>query len=343
MSDALSYPFPEPPPQLKTLEVVPGIHWLRLPLPFALDHINVWLLADVDGWTLVDTGVGLDQTREHWQGLFDGALDGRPLKRIVVTHYHPDHIGQAAWLAEYFGLPVHVTKGEMDNAVKLHGLPDEEAGGRLAALFEQHGLSTEQAQQLRRRGNTYRKLVPSLPVQHVRLSEGDELAVGERQWRILIARGHAPEHACLYSDGPGGPVLIAGDQVLPRISSNVSVHPDAEDEDPLGEYLASLERFGQLPEQTLVLPSHGGVFRGLRPRCEALSRHHEEHLETLEDACAEPMTAADALPLLFRRELDAHQIMFAMGESIAHLRHLECRGRVERLPGEPVRFASVPR
>lgn len=338
MSDPLDYPFKTPPEPEQALEVAPGIHWLRLPLPFALDHINVWLLEDGDGWTLVDTGVGLDQTREYWEAIAGGALQGRPINRIIVTHYHPDHLGQAAWLSERHDASVHITDGEMALARKLHAMPEADAGSRLADLYRRHGLAAERAQALEHRGNSYRRLVPRIPGQHITLSEGDGIDIGGRRWEVLVGRGHAPEHACLYSESDDRPVLISGDQVLPRISSNVSVRPDAEDEDPLGDFLDSLRRLAGLPAETRVLPSHGSVFEGLQARCSSLIEHHRDHLDRLLSACAEPKTAADMLPLLFRRELDNHQIMFAMGESIAHLRHLETLGELSRVPGEPVRF-----
>lgn len=248
MGDSLNYPFEAPPAPEQAIEVVPGVYWLRLPLPFALDHINVWLLDDGDGWVLVDTGVGLDQTREHWESLAGSVLQGRPINRIVVTHYHPDHLGQAAWLSGVHDAPVYITDGEMAMARLLHGMPDEDAGARLAELYRRHGLDPERVEALHRRGNTYRRLVPEIPAQHITLGEGDGIDIGGRRWQILVGRGHAPEHACLYSDSDEQPVLIAGDQVLPTISSNVSVRPGAEHEDPLGDFLESLERLAELPD-----------------------------------------------------------------------------------------------
>ena len=336
MTQQLDYPFERPPESGETLLVAPGIHWLRMPLPFALDHINLWLLEEDGGWTLVDTGIGLPEMRETWRGLFGSVLEGRPIRRIVVTHYHPDHIGQAAWLARHFDAPVYVTAGEIGAARAIHALDNAEAGRRIAELYRRHGLEPARAKTLERRGNSYRRLVLDLPDRVEIIADGDNLTLGGRRWEVIVGRGHAPEHACLASED--GEVLISGDQVLPRISSNVSVRPGAEDADPLGDYLYSLDRLARLPAATRVLPSHGRVFHGLRERTAALTRHHRKHLEALLDACSTPRTAADVLDVLFRRELDDHSIMFAMGESVAHLNHLHRRGDLRLLDGEVLRY-----
>ena len=334
MSQALHFPYEHPPATGHALEVAPGIHWLRLPLPFALDHINVWLLEESDGWTLVDTGIGLAEMRDTWEATFGSVLEGRPIRRIVVTHYHPDHIGQAAWLARHFGAPVFITAGEIAAARLIQGLDDAEAGRRIADLYRLHGLDAERADALERRGNAYRKVVAELPEAVEIIADGDRLELGGRRWEVIVGRGHAPEHACLASED--GELLISGDQVLPRISSNVSVRPGAEGEDPLADYLESLERLRRVPETARVLPSHGRVFHGLHPRTRALARHHAVHLQALMEACATPKSAADVLGVLFDRELDGHAILFAMGESIAHLNHLHRRGDLRLLDG-PIR------
>ncbi len=338
MSDMLTYPWPRPPASGQWREVAPGIRWLRLPLPFALDHINVWLLADGDGWTLVDTGIGLPDVQPVWERLFESAMEGRPLQRILVTHYHPDHVGQAGWLSERFGAPVWMPEQEYAFARQLVEASDEAVGERTVGLFRVHGLDEGRLEKLRRRGNTYRRLVGPLPDSVRFLRGGDTVVIGDRTWQVIIGRGHSPEHACLVSTD--GDLMISGDQVLPRISTNVSVRAGHEHLDPLGDYLESLRRIAKLPPAIRILPSHGLVFEGLHQRLEALARHHEAHLQRLMKACRTPHSAADVLPLMFRRELDEHAILFAMGESIAHLHHLHCQGRLKRLDGTPYQYVA---
>lgn len=340
MSDDLYYPFAEPPSLGGTLTVAPGIRWLRMGLPFALDHINLWLLEDGDGWTLVDCGIGLPEARDVWERVIEQELNGRPIRRIIVTHFHPDHIGQAAWLAERFGVDVHMTEGEWAVASESHGRSDAAAAEHLVALYRRHGLDAERADGLRGRGNSYRALVPDLPPPPRRLAEGDEIEIGADRWRVMIGRGHAPEHACLYCAERG--LLIAGDQILPTISSNVSAN-GKEDEDPLGYFLDSCRRFGALPPTTRVLPSHGKVFEGLAARADALIAHHAAHIENLREACREPRTATDLLPVMFRRKLDLHTLMFGMGETIAHLHHMHKAGLLRRSEDEEgvLRYQSV--
>tara|TARA_R110001606_G_C15400595_1_gene652889 strand:+ start:2125 stop:3162 length:1038 start_codon:yes stop_codon:yes gene_type:complete len=330
VNPTLQYPFDSAPQAGQRLEIAPGVYWLYFPLPFALDHINLWLLADGDGWTLVDTGFSSAHTRGIWETVFRDALDGKPIHRIVVTHYHPDHIGQAGWLAERFAAPVLMTRGEWDLTTRIHQASDAQVGNDFRAFFGLHGLEGEDLEAMANRGNTYRRIMPELPPTPEFIAGGDTLTVNGDAWRILIGRGHAPEHACLYRERDR--VLISGDQVLPKISSNLSVRSHLPDEDAVGEFTGSLKAIkAELPEDTLVAPAHGLPFHGLHQRIDALCGHHEEQLDAALQVCrAGPTTAFDLLPVLFRRELDSHQTMFAMSESIAHLNSLMARGDVQR-------------
>jgi len=313
------------------VEVAPGVYWLRLPLPFALDHINLWLLEDGARWTLVDTGIGLDDIRSLWNQAFRECLDGRPLGRIIVTHYHPDHIGQAAWLSERFRAPVLITQGEFATACRIHSTESQTSGQELAAFFTTHGLDADRARCLAARGNRYRRLVPELPVAITPIWDGQTLEISGHVWRVMIGHGHSPEHAALFC--PELAVLISGDQLLPSISTNISVGPANPEGDPLAAYLDSLELLATLPPAVRVLPSHGAVFEGLHARIGQLRAHHQERLEWLRRACREPRSAAEVLDTLFARSLDAHQLVFAMGEAIAHLNRLSMAGAAERVPG----------
>lgn len=328
----LTYPWTEPPAPGTAREVAPGVAWLRMPLPFKLDHINLWLLEDGAGWTVVDTGVALEDTRACWERLFAEHLDGRPVTRVVVTHFHPDHMGNAAWLAERWGGEVTCTQGEWFAAQLAWRLRDPRELEARLGHYRRHGCTDEAIARLRRRGNHYPRLVSRVPSEFRPVRDGDALIVRGRRWQVLVAHGHAPEHACLWC--PEGGVLIAGDQVLPKITTNVSVWSEQPRANPLRLYLDSLERFRSMAPDTLVLPSHGLPFRGLPARLERLRDHHAARLAAALDALTEPQSAAEIVPILFHRALDTHQLGFAMGEALAHLNFLEAEGRVTRIVGE---------
>ena len=340
----LDHPWATPPPAGETTAVGPGILWLRMPLPFALDHINLWLLAGDAGTTLVDCGYGNDATRSLWAGHFASTLKDRPLARIVATHCHPDHVGNAAWLAGRFGAPVTMTYAEFLTA---HAIREEHSGHGVADTiehFRRHGMADEDIAALQGRGNAYRRGVPDLPASFDRLVYGDAVPLGNTTWRVVEGHGHSPEHASLYSDERG--VLISGDMLLPRISTNVAVWAAEPDGDPLARFLASLAAFETLPADTLVLPSHGLPFRGIALRVAQLRAHHAARLDELVAAVAAaraPLTASDLLPVLFRRELDVQQRYFAIGEAAAHLNHLWHARRLERRVASDgtIRFASA--
>ena len=324
------YPFDHLPAAGATIEVADGIHWLRMPLPFALDHINLWLLADDQdgnaGWTTVDTGIALDPVKEAWNSV----LAGRRLTRQIVTHFHPDHLGLAGWLESETGAPLWMTQGEFLTAhVVAAGLPPFDVA-TMVAFFHRHGLDAERCAAIEKRGNAYRRGVPAIPATFRRLIDGDTVAIGRHGWRVIVGHGHAPEHASLYCEELN--ILIAGDMLLPRISTNVSAYASAPEIDMLGLFLDSLEQIAELPDDALVLPSHGRPFRGLRMRVAELRRHHADRCDELLAACAQgPRCAGELLTVLFGRPIDdPHQAMFAMGEAIAHLKHLERQRRLER-------------
>ncbi|MEO8753565.1 MAG: MBL fold metallo-hydrolase [Casimicrobiaceae bacterium] len=327
----LDYPFAAPPAPGTTTRVAPGLHWLRMPLPFALDHINLWLLEERDGFTLVDTGYGDAPTRALWENHFATTMGGRPLVRIIATHYHPDHLGNAAWLAQHFGVPVTMTQAEFLTA---HAIFDQRAthgSGDTCKLFAAHGMSAEDVAAVAARGNHYQRGVPEVPSSLRRILAGDIVQAGGISWQVIPGYGHSPEHAALFAAAPN--VLISGDMLLPKISTNVSVWPSDPDGDPLGRFLDSLTAFEDLRPDALVLPSHGLPFRGIPLRVAQLRAHHDARLAELQEAitvAGSPVTAAQMVPILFRRTLDLQQRFFAMGEAIAHLNYLWRRDRVRR-------------
>jgi glyoxylase-like metal-dependent hydrolase (beta-lactamase superfamily II) len=339
----LDYPFAAPPAPGEACAVAPGVLWIRMPLPFALDHINLWLLEESDSWTIIDCGYGDAPTRALWEAHFVHTLCGRPVRRIVATHYHPDHLGNAAWLMERFDCPVVMTLAEFLTA---HAVLEQRASHAFAdtfALFARHGMPDAFVSALAARGNHYRRGVPNVPRQFARMLAGDDVQCGGSPWRVIPGFGHSPEHASLHAGSRG--LLISGDMLLPRISTNVSVSAAEPDGDPLARFLESIETYLSLPPETLVLPSHGLPFRGIALRVAQLQAHHAERLAELEAAVraeAAPVSASDVLPVLFRRELDLQQRFFAMGEAIAHLNYLWHRGRIRRTvaPGGAVRFSA---
>jgi glyoxylase-like metal-dependent hydrolase (beta-lactamase superfamily II) len=333
----LNYPWGDAlPPLGATHEIAPGIRWLRMGLPFALDHINLWLVRDHcdgrDGWAVIDCGIDSLETRTHWESIFAEALDGLPILRVFVTHMHPDHIGLAHWLCNRWNAPMAISATDYYVAhAACSGQDGVSAGGAEALrFFHTHGFGdADTAQKLLARRGYYRQLVPAVPHSFRRLQDGLLIQIGGLQWQCISGFGHAPEHIALYCASAG--VLIAGDMLLPRISTNVSVYSDEPEANALQQFLDSIDRFAPLPADTLVLPSHGRPFVGAHTRIAQLHAHHRTQLDALLAFCAEaPRCAADAIPILFKRKLDFHQLTFALGEAIAHLHALWHTGKVVR-------------
>jgi glyoxylase-like metal-dependent hydrolase (beta-lactamase superfamily II) len=334
---SLDYPFAELPAPGDTLEVAPGVRWLRMPLPFQLDHINLWLLEDGDekgrdAWTIVDTGIGNVATRDLWEKIFAG-LERKKIKRIVVTHYHPDHAGNAAWLAERFGVELWMTQAEYLTAHAVRAAGAGYTSDAVLEVFRKNGLAEERRAAMATPGNRYAQLVPDFPRSYRRILDGERLQIGGRSWRAIVGYGHAPEHLSLYCKDLNA--VIAGDMLLSTISTNVSVWSVDPEGDPLRLFLDSVARYRDLPRDVLVLPSHGKPFRGAHVRVDELQKHHDARFQDVMDSLREkPKSAGDLLGVLFKRPLDAHQTFFAMGEAIAHLHYLYYAGQVTRKSGD---------
>jgi glyoxylase-like metal-dependent hydrolase (beta-lactamase superfamily II) len=339
----LVYPCGTPPAPGDVSEVAPGVLWLRMPLPFALNHINLWAIADEDergpGWAIVDTGVKTPDTLAAWRALTaaDGPLAQRGsarLTRVIVTHMHPDHVGMAGWLTRKFQCRLWMTRLEYLTCRTLVADTGREAPEEAIRFYAQCGWPEEALDTYRARFGGFGKYMHALPDSFRRLTDGERLRIGAHEWSVVVGRGHSPEHACLVNADLG--VMISGDQVLPRISSNVSVFPTEPDADPLADWIGSIEKLrAQLDDSLLVLPAHGDPFRGLHARLDRLASGHERGLERLRRSLAEPKRAIDVFGALFARPIDSKGELLGMatGESLAHLNHLMARGEALREAG----------
>lgn len=326
-NELLRFPFPEPPKPCEAAEIADGILWIRIPLPFRLNHINVYLIDDGDGWAVLDTGIANKATRELWEALFAGPLKRRKLTRLIVTHYHPDHIGLAGWLAGRFLLPLLTTQTSYLQCLNISLSPGALDAKPYHDFYLRNGLSRDMTTLVTTQGHGYLKMVTPLPPVFERIVAGDRLTIGGRRFEVLTGDGHAPEQAMLYC--AEDKLFFGADQVLEKISPNVSVWAVDPHGDPLGLYLRSLcELKARLPGDVLVLPGHQRPFIGLSARADALVAHHDKRCAAILAASGEPLPAADLLPVIFPRPLDPHEMSFAFSEVLAHVNTLLRRGEL---------------
>jgi len=326
--NGLTYPFPAKPEPGQTIEVAPGIHWIRLPLPFQLNHINVWALEDGDGWTIVDTGINSESVQGLWKDVWAN-LGGKPVKSIFVTHLHPDHVGLAGWISETHKAPLFMSRTDYLMCRMLvmdTGQPAPEEG---VAFYKSAGWSEASTDVYRKRFGGFGSGVYRLPQTYVRLIDGQVHRIGKHNWHVVVGRGHAPEHACLWC--PELRVMISGDQILPRISSNISVFPTEPEANPLEEWLDSCKHMrATIPDDTLILPAHNEPFYGVRTRMTQLIEDHEGGMRKIMELCKEPQRAVSVFPALFRTKITAGNYGMATGESLAHMNCLLARGQLAR-------------
>ena len=326
--EALRYPWESHPGADKVVEIAPGVLWVRLDLPFRLNHVNVYLVADGDGWTMVDAGFGNAETIAAWTRLFEGPLANVRITRLIVTHAHPDHVGMAGWIVERFDCPLWMSQVEYLQSVYHQNRGTEERRSAQAEFFRRHGMDASLTDELLSRGQEYLSQV-FLPPSYRRISHGDDISIGTRRFRVMTGGGHSLDQVMLYC--AADKLFLSADQVLSKISPNVSVWAVEPDQNALGEYLASLASLTTtLPYDALVLPGHGVPFYGLKTRIKQLADHHEERCGLIADACRHvPRTSKELVPVVFNRHvLDAHQFGFAAGELIAHVNYMRVEGRL---------------
>lgn len=332
-AQSLTYPIAQPPGPGEIVEIAPGVVWFRLKLPFQLNHVNIYLIQDGNGWLVLDTGLGTDEGRAGWDSILNGPLKGERLTRMLVTHFHPDHVGLAGWLSQSFDLPLAMPRTEyLYHLMAAHGRGDMYDNVH-REFYRRNGLAEDTTNIVLGRGHNYLRLTTGVPAAYERIRHGGTQRIGGRDFRILTGGGHALEQATLHQ--PAGRLFFAADQVIARISPNVSVHPVEPDEDPLGTYLTDLASLRHdVPDDVLVLPGHGLPFHGLHTRIDELTEHHAIRCERIAGACKDrPLTAADIVPLLFDRALDAHQTGFAFGEVLAHINYMTGRAELTKETG----------
>lgn len=327
--NGLLYPFPARPELGDVIEVKQGVLWVRMTLPFQLAHINLWLLDDGDGWTVVDTGINDQVTKDAWNDVFTRHLRGKPVTRVIVTHLHPDHVGLAGWIVEKWRAPLFMSRTDYLLCRTLVMDTGRDAPEEGVEFYRAAGFPEEAIAKYKERFGGFGMGVFRLPQAYRRVQDGETLKIGAHDWRIVVGRGHAPEHVCLWC--PALNVIISGDQILPRISSNVSVFPTEPDANPLQEWLDSCAKLrDMLPEDVLVLPAHNEPFIGAKKRLQDLIDGHEEGMAKLLDLCRDPKHAVEVFPALFRSRITAGNYLMATGESLAHLNCLIARGHMRR-------------
>jgi glyoxylase-like metal-dependent hydrolase (beta-lactamase superfamily II) len=314
-------------------KIAEGVYWARFPMPMSLDHINIWLLEDDDGWTVVDTCLGINSAREIWEQMFSGFMQDKPIVRVICTHLHPDHVGLAGWLTERFGCELWMSREEYMMCRNMAGDTGRAAPDVALRFYQAAGYNDEQLERYKKKFGNFGRAISPLPDSFRRLIDRETITIGDRYWQVIVGSGHSPEHVCLYC--PALKLLISGDQVLPRITPNVSVFPTEPKGDTLKEWLRSSARIREiLPDNLLVLPAHEAPFFGLHVRLSQLIEAHNKDLNGLFDYLAEPKRAVDCFPALFRRKIDAGNLGLATGETMAHLNCMLGRRRITRARDE---------
>ena len=323
----LEFPLPVAPEIGQPVEVVPGILWFRLALPFPLNHVNIYLLEDGPGWAVLDTGINDARSRAAWEALLAGPLADRRPTRVIATHFHPDHVGLAGWLTERCGIALTMSRTEYLTTQLHRRWAETEEIAAYRAFFASTGLDSAATAAILERDIGYRWMTTDLPPSFQRIRAGDVLAIGGRRFEVLTGGGHSPELVMLLCREEG--LFLPADQVLAKISPNVSVWPQERDSDPLGEFLDTLSELRDVvPADVLALPAHNLPFRNLHLRVDELIQHHEDRCEAIRRACPEPLRPAEIVPKLFPRALDAYQTSFAFGETLAHVNYMLRRGRM---------------
>ena len=329
----INYPFPNPPAEGEAITVADGALWMRLPLPMALDHVNVYALDDGDSWTIIDTGFDTKKSRAIWGKLLAGPLAGKPVGRVIGTHYHPDHIGLVGWFMER-GATFATTRTSWLTARLLTLDVQTKPVAETLAFYIRSGMDAkEYALGQNERPFNFADCVAPIPLGYTRLQEGDTIQIGGRTWDIRMGDGHAPEHATFWSRDDN--LIIGGDQLLPSISANLGVYAAEPEADPVAEWLTSCQKFKPFAtDDQLVLGGHKLPFTGLPLRLRQMEENHHGALDRLMDHLSEPRSAGQCFAPLFKRSIGRSAYGLALVEAVAHVNHLYLAGRAKRTMGD---------
>lgn len=324
-------------------EVADGVFWLRFSLPMSgLNHINLWALKDGDEWVVVDTGIANRESKDIWKDHFENLMGGRPVSRVIVTHLHPDHCGLAGWISRKFGAPLLMTRGEYFLCRLMAADTGKVAPQEGIHFYQKAGYNDEQIELYKARFGGFGKAIAPMPNSYDRIQDGEKLIINGKEWFVVVGSGHSPEHACLWC--PELSICLSGDQILPNISSNVSVWPTQPEGNPLQNWIDSCGKLiDTLPGDTLICPAHGIPFHGAHRRLQKLIDHHEKALDRLHDHCRTPKLSTEVYPVLFRRTINDGNRIMAVGESIAHLNCLLKRGHMSRRLNDAGQFSYKSR
>jgi len=324
----INYPFEHIPKKHELVNIATNLFWLRMPMPFALNHINLWLIEDNDGWTLIDTGLNFEKSKSYWQEIIKKHLKNKPIKQVICTHMHPDHMGLSGWLCEQFDAKLWMSQGEYEGYQSISSeVANSSTNSTAYDFYLSGGASVEQAKLYDKYISIYSTFVYPFPRNYKRLINNEALTLGGHDWQVIIGSGHSPEHVCLWSKSLN--IILSGDQILPTISSNVSVYPKEPQANPLNNWLVSCKNYmNLLDNQTLVLPAHGKPFTNVIYRLDELVTEIENNLKVLIEYCETPKRIIDSFEVLFHKKINQKTFMLAYGESNAHFNYLMHLGAI---------------
>ena len=308
-------------------QIASDLFWVQFELPFRLNHVNLFLMDTPTGWLIIDAGLKSDHSIDHWNALIDGPMKSKKVSGLLITHYHPDHIGMAGWIQEKFDIPCYITEKELFTAKTFRSMPDDEYAKIFRNVFVRAGMSEEDLIAMGPATRLYKNRVHELPEFEV-IKEGHEIISNDGKWIVRTDSGHSPEHVSLLDTKRN--LYLSGDFLLPRISPNISDNFFDPLDDRLGEYIKYLNEIKSIGSETSVFPGHDWPFKNGAQRAQDLIDHHNNRLNILiNELKVKSITIMDSISLIFDRKIGNEQMHFAIGEARAHLIHLDVTGKAK--------------